>query len=177
MLEWINNVHCRTELFVIIHFVLHTSGGVAALVALLTLDCEDIPAVALAVLCNISMHDEVRRSLTVADAGPILVRLLTSPVDDIQSRSAIVIADLACVDGNQSSLAEQGAISALVELLDSEVEDVLVNAVNAVRVMCSASPQNQISFANHGVIEPLVEFLSLDTGNSRQTRGADPMLF
>ena len=52
-------------------------------------------------------------------------------------------------------------IPALVNLLDSELEDVLVNAVNAVRVMCTGNVHNQNAVAEEGGIESLVEFLSV----------------
>lgn len=126
------------------------------------MDSEEIQSVALAVLCNVSEHDPVRHALTSAKAGPILIHMLTSPIDDIQSRAAIVLSDLACVDENQASLSEQGGVPAIINLLDSEVEDVLVNAVNAVRVMCEGNPDNQTAFAKEGAIEPLVEFLTLE---------------
>ena len=56
-----------------------------------------------------------------------------------------------------------GAIPSLVNLLDSEVEDVLVNAVNAIRVMCINNAANQSAVTQHGGIEPLVEFLSVSS--------------
>ena len=150
-------------------FRLLRPGGIAALVKLLSLGNEDIQSVTLAVLCNISTHQPIRHALTSAKAGPILINLLTSPVDDIQSRAAVVLSDLACVDDNQTSIMEQGGVPAIINLLDSEVEDVLVNAVNAVRVMCEGSLTNQTAFAREGVIEPLVEFLTLEPGINRRT--------
>ena len=120
---------------------------------------------AASVLCNISENDPVRRSLTDAHAGPILIQLLSSSVDEIQSRAAIILSDIACVDDNQDYLAEQGSIPALINLLESELEDVLVNAVNAIRVLCTGNPVNQTAVAQHDGLEPLVEFLG-DTVNS-----------
>ena len=46
-----------------------------------------------------------------------------------------------------------------MNLLDSEMEDVLVNTVNAIRVLCSRNAQNQTLVAECEGIEPLVEFL------------------
>ena len=140
-------------------------GGISALVDLLKVENQEIQSVAASVLCNISENDEVRRSLTDAKAGPILILLLSSPVDEIQSRAAIILSDIACVDDNQDILAEQGAIPALINLLESELEDVLVNAVNAIRVLCTDNYENQTAVAQHGGVEPLVEFLG-DTVNS-----------
>ena len=52
----------------------------------------------------------------------------------------------------------------MVNLLDSELEDVLVNAVNCVRVLCKDNHDNQTAVANEGAIEPLVEFLTVNSG-------------
>ena len=142
-----------------------TSGGISALVDLLKIENQEIQSVAASVLCNISENNEVRRSLTDARAGPILIQLLSSPVDEIQSRAAIILSDIACVDDNQDALSEQGAIPALINLLESELEDVLVNAVNAIRVLCTDNYENQTAVAQHEGVEPLVEFLG-DTVNS-----------
>ncbi|XP_023930596.1 ankyrin and armadillo repeat-containing protein-like [Lingula anatina] len=139
------------------------AGGVSALVELLKLDNEEIQAVAAATLCNISEHEPIRHALTTAQAGPILIKLLSSPVDDIQSRAAIILSDLACVDNNQDSITDQGGIQPLVNLLDSVLEDVLVNAVNAIRVMCTNNNTNQSCVAECGGIEPLVEFLTVNS--------------
>ena len=38
----------------------------------------------------------------------------------------------------------------MVELLESELEDVLVNAVNAIRVLCEGNPDNQTEVARNG---------------------------
>ncbi len=146
-------------------YLLLYPDGIPALVALLTLSREDIQSVAASVLCNISENEAVREALTQAKAGPILIELLKSPVDEIQSRASIILADLACVGDNQTALAEEGVITALIHLLDSELEDVLVNAVNAIRVLCTDNPANQTAVAEHGGIDPLVEFLG-DTVNS-----------
>ncbi|CAH1788258.1 unnamed protein product [Owenia fusiformis] len=139
------------------------ADGIPALVDLLRLDSEEIQSVAASVLCNISEHDPVRRALGKANAASILIQLLGSPVDDIQSRAAIVLSDLACVDDNQSAIADQGGIPPLVNLLDSELEDVLVNTVNAIRVMCTNNHANQIAVADNSGIEPLVEFLTVNS--------------
>ena len=77
------------------------------------------------------------------------------------------LTDLACVSDNQNSIASEGGIPALVNLLDSELEDVLVNAVNAIRVMCTGNKENQTAVSANGGIEPLVEFLTVQSGNYR----------
>ena len=50
-------------------------------------------------------------------------------------------------------LAAQGVIPPLVELLESELEDILVNAVNAVRVLCEGNAENQTEFARNGSLK------------------------
>ncbi|KAL8620460.1 hypothetical protein ACOMHN_048393 [Nucella lapillus] len=137
------------------------AGAVPALVDLMKLDNEEIQSVAASVLCNVSENDDIRQALTTAQAGPILIRLLASAVDDIQSRAAIILSDLACVEGNQEMIAVSGGVEPLVNLLDSELEDVLVNAVNAIRVLCSGNHANQTAAASSGALEPLVEFLTV----------------
>ncbi|CAD5114678.1 DgyrCDS3724 [Dimorphilus gyrociliatus] len=137
------------------------AGGVPAVVSLLYLNDERIQAVAVAVLCSISQHQDVRLALCQTNAGPILIQLLSSPNDDIQARASIVVADMACIEGQQELLSSQGAISPLVNLLDSEIEDVLVYAVNAIKMMSQGCPDIQTEAAKGGVIEPLVEFLSI----------------
>ena len=52
--------------------------------------------------------------------------------------------------------------------MDSELEDVLVNAVNAIRVLCENNHGNKTLVAQAQGIEPLVEFLTVDSGRQRQ---------
>mgnify|MGYP003688301953 CR=1 FL=1 len=113
---------------------------------------------------NISEHASVRQALTKAKAAPILIQLLNSPDDNIQSRVAIILSDIASVEGNQSLIAEEGGIPPLINLMDSELEEVLINTVNAVRVLCAGNPANQDAVAEHGGIAFLREFLTLDSG-------------
>ena len=135
--------------------------------SLLELDSKAIKAMAVSVLCNISEHRQVCQALTTANAGPILISLLGSRDDDIKARAAIVLSDLGCTGDNQDDLVTQGAISALVATLESELEDVLVNAVNAIRVLCMNHNDNQLEVARCGGVEPLVEFLSINSGMSQ----------
>ena len=67
----------------------------------------------------------------------------------------------------QSLIAEKGGILPLVNLLDSELEDVLVNAVNAIRVLCIGSQANQDAVSQCGGLEPLVEFLDVSSGREK----------
>ncbi|XP_052246071.1 ankyrin and armadillo repeat-containing protein-like isoform X2 [Dreissena polymorpha] len=137
--------------------------GVPALVDLLKIDNEELQCVAASVLCNISEQTEVRQALTKCKAGPILIKLLSSPVDDVQSRASIILSDLACVEGNQELIAQENGITPLVALLESELEDVLVNAVNAIRVLCENNRTNKTLVAEAQGLEPLVEFLTVDS--------------
>ena len=140
------------------------SDGIPALVNLLVLDNKAIKAMAVSVLCNISEHRQVCQALTSAKAGPILISLLGCRDDDIKARAAIVLSDLGCTGDNQDDLVTQGALAALVSTLESELEDVLVNAVNAIRVLCMNHNENQLEVARCGGVEPLVEFLSINSG-------------
>ena len=53
-----------------------------------------------------------------------------------------------------------GGIEALVGLLGSQLEHVLVNCVNALRVLCDGNHDNQTAVANSGAIDTLTELLS-----------------
>lgn len=147
-----------------LHIFNQSTEGVPALVNLLKIENEELQCVSASVLCNISEQTEVRQALTQCNSGPILIQLLSSTVDDIQSRAAIILSDLACVEGNQDQIAAENGIIPLVNLMDSELEDVLVNAVNAVRVLCENNPANKTAVANAHGLEPLVEFLTVDSG-------------
>lgn len=64
----------------------------------------------------------------------------------------------------QEVIAACGCVAPLVHLLDSELEDVLVNAVNAIRVLCVKNTSNQTAVGTSGALEPLVEFLTVSSG-------------
>lgn len=55
-------------------------------------------------------------------------------------------------------------IEPLVSLFKSQLEDVLVNVVNAVRILCLGNHDNQDVVAKYGGLEHLVEFLELPSG-------------
>ncbi|EDO43577.1 predicted protein [Nematostella vectensis] len=136
------------------------AGGVPALVTLLKTDDEDLQGCAASVLCNIGSHEEVRLEVSAADAVVVVIKLLNSPVAMIHSRSAVIIGDLGCVSNNQEKIAEEGGIEALVGLLNSDVEHVLVNAVNALRVVADGSKSNQKAIAESGALDILISLLS-----------------
>ncbi|XP_056008070.1 ankyrin and armadillo repeat-containing protein-like isoform X2 [Ostrea edulis] len=139
------------------------ADGIPALVKLLSSENEVLQSVAASVVVNISEHQEIRKALTKAKAAPILIQLLNSPDDNIQSRVAIILSDIASIQGNQSLIADEGGIPPLINLMDSELEEVLINTVNAVRVLCAGNPLNQDAVAENGGITFLREFLTLDS--------------
>ena len=53
-----------------------------------------------------------------------------------------------------------GGVQSLVVLLDSKLEHVLVNCVNALRVLCDGSYDNQTAVAQSGAVDTLTELLS-----------------
>lgn len=116
------------------------------------------------VLCNISCYPPVCEALTKANATPTLVHLLHSPNIDVQSQLAIILSDLGQIPGNQKAIAAEGAIPSLIKMLDYSYEGILVNAVNAIRVLCDRNVANQMEAGKGGAIPPLVEFLSVSSG-------------
>lgn len=117
------------------------------------------------VLCNITENVKVQILLTDMNLGPSLVHLLSSSVGDVQARVSIIISDLASnIESNQNIFARQGVIPALIQLLDSDLEDVLLNAINAIRVMCLSNPSNQTEVTKCNGAEPLVDLLSINSG-------------
>jgi hypothetical protein len=48
-------------------------------------------------------------------------------------------------------------------MLHSPIEDVLVNACNAIDLLCRKNPYMQNELATHGIIEQLTELLVLDS--------------
>jgi len=156
-------------------------GGIPALIDLLrqntAADSEHqrrrLHAVVAAVLCNVSQHRLIRHSLAAAAASTVLVELLTAHdaacADDIDvaSRAAVVIADVADAgDDQRRAVVQSGGVDALVHLLDSNLEDILVNTINALRVLCSGDVPDIRSAvgASPTAIPALVEFLSVPSG-------------
>lgn len=151
--------------------ILH-AGGVPALVDLLRLENAELQSLAGSVLCNIGSHAEVRTEVSKADAIPVVVKLLHSPVPMIHSRAAVILGDLACLDVNQGKISEEGGIEALVGLLDSKLEHVLVNCVNALRVLCDGNHDNQTAVAKSGAVDTLTELLSAKSKNLQANTAA-----
>ncbi|KAK3726414.1 hypothetical protein QZH41_019667 [Actinostola sp. cb2023] len=136
------------------------AGGVPALVTLLKTDNEDLQSLSCSVLCNIGGHDELRSEVSSSDATSVVVQLLGSSNPMIHSRASVVLADLACVDNNQYKVSEQGGVEALVSLLESKVEHVLVNSVNALRVLVEGNMDNQTKVANSDAVVILIDLLA-----------------
>lgn len=131
---------------------------------LLNIDNVGLHLLATHVICNISGHRLICEDLTRAGAIATLVRLLNSPDVDVQSQLAIILSDLGEIPGNQEAIAAEGAIPALVKMLNFQYEGILVNAVNAIRVLCSGNCANQAEAGEGGAIPPLIEFLSTSSG-------------
>lgn len=148
------------------------AGGVPALVNLLRTDNVELQSLAASVLCNIGSHAEVRAEVSKANATPVVISLLSSPVPMIHSRVAVILGDLACIDLNQAKIAEEGGIEPLVSLLDSELEHVLVNCVNALRVLCDGNHDNQTAIAKSGAVDILTELLSAKSKNLQANTAA-----
>lgn len=148
------------------------AGGVPVLVDLLKIDNTNLHLLTTSVLCNISSHAAICEALSDTDAIAILVRLLDSSDADVQSRASIVVADLGAIESNQKTIADNGGIVALVKMLDSSYEDVLVNAVNALRVLCHDNRSNQTEVGESGAVASLVEFLSVSSDVLQATAAA-----
>lgn len=66
-------------------------------------------------------------------------------------------------------ITENGGVMPLVALLDLDMEDVLINTVNAIRVLCSGNPANQKAVAECRGLDPLVEFLDVSSGKETES--------
>ena len=123
----------------------------------------------LSVLCNISERTEIKQCLNqLKDVCDILIKILMhTNNEDMKSRVAILIADIASYEvANKDVLADNGCLTKLIDLLESESEDVLVNAVNALEILCKDNVKNQDHCCKHGVLENLVDLLALNSGNN-----------
>ena len=127
---------------------------------------REMQSLGAAVICNLSQSPEIRDAVAKSGAIPTVIKLLSSKEHDIQSRAAIILADLGTVDENRSMISDEGGIPPLIQLMESQLEDVLVEVVNAVRVLCLGHHVNQTLVAQHGGVEPLVEFLQVKSGTS-----------
>ncbi|CAF1602062.1 unnamed protein product, partial [Didymodactylos carnosus] len=145
------------------------TGGIKRLLKLLTLKDQSLLISTLSVLCNISTNNDVRQTLASADDLPtIFGSLLHWHNDEIRSKTTILIADVCFIQSNQERFLKSDTINGIVRMLDSTLEDVLVNAVNAIDLLCRNNPDMQTELAHHGVVQQLTEVLTL---NSKVLRG------
>lgn len=129
---------------------------------------ESITVNAISVLCNLSDQIEIKQRVgEIKDLTAILIKILEqSSNDDLHSRVAILIADVVSVDENYKiQFAQQGCLDKLIGLLDSEYEDLLVNAVNAIEIMCKDNEEIQNFCAEKGIFESFLTIIDLNSGN------------
>ncbi|XP_033640039.1 ankyrin and armadillo repeat-containing protein-like isoform X1 [Asterias rubens] len=148
------------------------ADGIPALVEILKMQKREMQSLGAAVICNLSQSPEIRDAVAKSGAIPTVIKLLSSKEHDIQSRAAIILADLGTVDENRSMISDEGGIPPLIQLMESQLEDVLVEVVNAVRVLCLGHHVNQTLVAQHGGVEPLVEFLQVKSDVLRAASSA-----
>ncbi len=123
---------------------------------------------ALSVLCNISFKIEVKQFLNqIKDLADVLIMILEySKNEDMESRAAILIGDLTSFDiAFKDVLSDKGCLDFLIGLLQNDSEDVLVNAVNAIEIMCKDNVRNQNYCCEHGIFGYLLELLTLNSGD------------
>lgn len=143
-----------------------------------------IRSIACSVLCLMSQHEDVRKSIADGGGIPILVQMLEQPGSsthtdipnipsedlenfdercELHSRSSVVLSDLAAE--NASSIADYGGIKPLVDLLQSNVVDLLINVVTTLRALCQGDTDGngliQSLIVQHNAASSLVEFLKV----------------
>lgn len=160
--------------------------GIKRLIALLKMNDNDLILSTLSVLCNISTHQEVREAISTAedDLSQMFAKLLKTNKDEIRSKTSILIADVCFIPSNQviehdcqypshflsclfkERFLQSDALSGLSNMLNSPFEDVLVNACNAIDLLCRNNVHMQNELAKYGIIEQLTELLVLDSSKS-----------
>ena len=68
----------------------------------------------------------------------------------------------------QERFLKSGAITGLSNMLNSSIEDVLVNACNAIDLLCRLNERMQQELASIGIIKQLTALLLLDSSNWRE---------
>ncbi|CAF1213803.1 unnamed protein product [Adineta steineri] len=141
------------------------TGGIRRLIALLNVTDNSLVLSVLSVLCNISTNIEVREEISTASENlyEMFSHLLKSNNDEIRSKTAILVADICFIPSNQERFLQSGAISALSNMLNSPIEDVLVNACNAIDLLCRKNQYMQNELAQCGIIKQLTDLLLLDS--------------
>ncbi|CAM4742108.1 unnamed protein product [Rotaria magnacalcarata] len=147
------------------------TDGIQRLVSLLKITDVNLILSTLSVLCNISTNTEVRLAISTAEnnLSEMFANLLKFHNDEIRSKTAILIADICFIPSNQERFLASEAIVGLSRMLDSPIEDVLVNACNAIDLLCRKNQFMQNELAKHGIIEKLTELLALDSKILRGT--------
>ncbi|CAF4234575.1 unnamed protein product, partial [Rotaria sp. Silwood2] len=147
------------------------TDGIKRLIRLLKMTDANLILSTLSVLCNISTNTEVRLAISTAEENlsDMFSNLLKLNNDEIRSKTSILIADICFVPSNQERFLESEAIIGLSRMLDSSIEDVLVNACNAVDLLCRKNEFMQNELAKYGIIEKLTELLALDSKVLRGT--------
>lgn len=128
---------------------------------------EEISFNSLSVICNLSDQLAVKQKLNeIKDLGSILIKILElSTNEDLHSRSAILIADVVSVDeNNKTSFAQQGCLDRLMMLLDGQYEDLLVNAINALEILCNNNQHNQEYCVEKGIFQKFLSILEVNSG-------------
>ncbi|UJR31012.1 hypothetical protein I4U23_018523 [Adineta vaga] len=119
------------------------TGGIKRLIGLLKMTDNNLLLLILSVLCNISTNTEVREEISNADQN-----LCNTLSNLLQSNERFV---------------ESNAIVALSNMLNSTIEDVLVNACNAIDLLCRQNEYMQNELAKYGIIKQLTDLLLLDS--------------
>ena len=158
-----------------------SSDGIQRLVTLLNSTDSPLLLSTLSVLCNISTNSEVRQAISnVKENLPeMFSNLLKTTNDEIRSKTSILIADICFIPSNQVHIQcderrkwtlfiqehflHSDAVVGLSRMLSSPIEDVLVNACNAIDLLCRQNTLMQNELAKHGIIEQLTELLALDS--------------
>jgi hypothetical protein len=147
------------------------TDGIKRLITLLKLNDNALILSILSVLCNISTNKEVREAISTVEENlsEMFSKLLKSNNDEIRSKTSILIADICFIPSNQERFLESDAILGLSNMLNSPIEDVLVNACNAIDLLCRKNVYMQNQLAKYGIIEQLTELLVLDSKVLRGT--------
>jgi hypothetical protein len=124
----------------------------------------------LSALCNISTNTEVRQAISNVEENlsEMFSNLLKSNNNEIRSKTSVLIADICFIPSNQERFLQSDAIIGLAQMLNSSIEDVLVNACNAIDLLCRKNEYMQNELAKHGIIEQLTELLALDSSKLKE---------
>jgi len=136
------------------------------LVSLLQFDSEIVVGPALMGLLHLSLHDEMKSEIFMANALPALLKLMAkSESMTILGQACKLCASLAYHSPNKAHLANSGCFHAILDLVagaNLEVEDQVKGfASGAVTNMLNGSDSNRILTIELDAIRPLVYILQL----------------